>query len=125
MNDEDVSELPHLLSEMTRHIPQIDDDLIEHLRGGVEPVEDFHPGNGAGITGIVYRLAGKETYHGFSVTFTTILKYSLLAVQRFCQGDAQVPMWSCEQLAGSMLVASRSTRWRSGTSGSNPTVPTD
>jgi hypothetical protein len=54
VNDEDVSELPCLLSEMTRHIPRIDDDdPIEHLRGGVEPVEDFHPSNGAGITGIV------------------------------------------------------------------------
>ena len=63
MNDEDVSELSCLLSEMTRHIPRIDDDdLIEHLRGGVEPVEDFHPGNGAGITGILNRLAEKETF---------------------------------------------------------------
>lgn len=77
---------------MTRHIPRIDDDdPIEHLRGGVEPVEDFHPSNGAGITGIVNRLAEKETYHGFHMTFITISKYSLLAVQRFVRETPRCP----------------------------------
>jgi hypothetical protein len=89
MTDDDMAELPCLLSEMTKHIPSIDDnDLIEHLRGGVKPIEDLHSGHGTGITGIVNRLAEKETYHRYSKTFTAILKYSLLAVQRFCKGDA-------------------------------------
>src|SRR2546430_85686 len=43
-----------------------------------------------GITGIVNSLSNKETYHRYAKAFITILKYSPMAVQRFCQGDAQV-----------------------------------
>ena len=126
VTDEDVAELPHLLSEMTKHIPPIDeDDLIDHLRGSAKPVEDLESGHGAGIIGIVNRLAEKETYHGFSKTVTTILKYSLLAVQKFWQGDAQVPMWPCGRVEGSMLMASSSTRRRSAISSSSFTAPTE
>jgi hypothetical protein len=80
-----------MVEEMTKHIPSIDDDdLIEDLRGVVGPIENHHVKRSGGITGIINSLAERETYHKFAKTFTAILKYSLLAVQRFCQGDAQV-----------------------------------
>ena len=56
----------------------------------MEPVEDLHPSHMGGITGIVNSLSNKETYHRYAKAFITILKYSPMAVQRFCQGDAQV-----------------------------------
>lgn len=102
MTDRDVTELPRLLDEMTSNIPSVDDDnLIEHLRGDADPVENLDSGHGAGIIGIVNMLAEKEAYHGYSKTFTAILKYSLLAVQRFCQGDTQVPCDHLKGIAGS------------------------
>jgi hypothetical protein len=89
--DADVGELPGLLAEMTKRIPSVDDDdLIEHLRGGMKPIEDLHLSHSGSITGIVNSLSEKETYHRYAKTFVAILKYSLMAVQRFCQGGAQV-----------------------------------
>jgi hypothetical protein len=39
----DVDRLPPMVEEMTKHISSIDDDdLIEHLRGVVEPIENLH-----------------------------------------------------------------------------------
>ena len=91
VSDADVDGLPGLLGEMTKHIPSVDDDdLIEHLRGGMKPIEDLHLSHSGGITGIINSLSEKETYHRYAKTFVAILKYSLMAVQRFCQGDAQV-----------------------------------
>jgi hypothetical protein len=88
----DANRLPRLLREMTKHIPPVDDDdLIGHLMGWLGPTDNLHLSRSGGITNIVNRLAQRETYHRFAKTFTTILKYSLLAVQRYRQGDAQVP----------------------------------
>jgi hypothetical protein len=88
----DVDRLPLLLGEMTKHIPPVDDDdLIGYLRGWLRPINNLHLSHSGGITDIINSLAKGETYHRFAKTFTTILKYSLLAVQRYCQGDAQVP----------------------------------
>lgn len=102
MTNDDVGGLPRLLGEMTKHIPLVeDDDLIEYLKGGVKPIEDLHSIHGAGIAGLVNRLAEKEMFHGYSKTFTAILKYSLMAVQRFCQRDAQVPLRAPQRVAGS------------------------
>lgn len=91
MIDADVEQLTPLLSEITRHIPSVDDSsLIEHLRGGVELIEILRLRYGGGIIVTINSLAERERYHRYAKTFTAILKYSLLAVQRFCQGDAQV-----------------------------------
>jgi hypothetical protein len=73
-----------LLPEMTQHISPVDDhDLIEHLRGSLDPIQTLHPSPSGGIADIVNSLAKRERYHRYAKTFTTILKYSLLAVQRY------------------------------------------
>jgi hypothetical protein len=70
VSDADMDGLPDLLSLMTKHTPPVDDDdLIEHLRGGVEPIEDLPPSHSGGITGIVNSLLEKETYDRYSKTF--------------------------------------------------------
>jgi hypothetical protein len=80
---------------MTKHIPSLDDgDLIEYLRGPKKPIEDLRLSHTGGITAMINSLAAKETYHGYTKTVIAILKYSLMAVQRFCQGDAQVRILS-------------------------------
>jgi len=85
MTEDDVDGLPRLLKEMTKHISLVDDnDLIDHLRGGVKSIEEFYMSYGGGITDIVNRLVERETYHSYFKIFTAILKYFLLAVQRFC-----------------------------------------
>jgi hypothetical protein len=61
VSDADVGGLPGLLGEMTKHIPSVDDDdLIEHLRGDVKPIEDLHLSHSGGITGIVNSLSEKD-----------------------------------------------------------------
>jgi hypothetical protein len=91
VSDNDVDGLPGLLAEITKHIPSVDDnDLIEHLRGGVKLIKDLYLSHSGGITGIVNSLFKKETYYRYAKTFIAILKYSLMVVQRFCQRDAQV-----------------------------------
>lgn len=67
----------------------------------MKPIEELHLSHSGGITGIVNSLAEKEMYQGYTKTFIPILKYSLIAVQRFCQGDAQVPIQSLYRIAGS------------------------
>jgi hypothetical protein len=60
----DVARLAPMVEEMTKHIPSIDDDdLIEHLRGVVGPIENLHVKCSGGITGIINSLAERETYH--------------------------------------------------------------
>jgi hypothetical protein len=81
MTDADVDELPGLLREITKHILLInDDDLIEHLKGDMKPIEDLYLNHSGGITGIVNSLAEKETYYRYAKTFISILKYSLMAI---------------------------------------------
>jgi hypothetical protein len=72
----------------TEHFsPPNDDDLIDHLRGSVKSIEELYVSHGGGIIDIVNRLAERKTYHSYSKIFTAILKYFLLVVQRYCQGD--------------------------------------
>jgi hypothetical protein len=75
VTDADVERLTPLLSEITRHIPSIDDSsLIEHLRGGMEPIETLRLRHSGGIVVIINSLAERETYHRYAKTFTAILK---------------------------------------------------
>jgi len=60
------------------------------MRGHMNPMEDLCLSHTGGITAMINSLAAKETYHRYSKTIIAILKYSLMAIQRFCQGDAQV-----------------------------------
>ncbi len=85
MIDINVNGLSGLLGEITKHIPLVDDsDLVEHLRDRMKSTEDLHLHHSGGITDIINSLAEKETYHRYAKTFAAILKYSLMAVQRFC-----------------------------------------
>jgi hypothetical protein len=69
---------------MTKHILLInDDDLIKHLRGVVGPIKNLYVKCSGGITNIINNLVERETYHKFVKTFTAILKYFLLVIQRF------------------------------------------
>jgi hypothetical protein len=62
---------------MTKHIPSVDDDnLIEHLRVGMKPIEDLHLSHSGGITGIINSLSEKEIYHRYAKTFVAILSNS-------------------------------------------------
>ena len=107
VSDADVDGLPDLLGEMTKHIPSVDDDdLIEHLRGGMKPIEDLHLSHNGCITGIINSLSEKETFHRYAKTIVAILKYFLMVVQRFCQGDAQVLTLQPIQPQNALMVSS-------------------
>jgi hypothetical protein len=60
------------------------------LRSGIKPIENLYLNYNGNITGIINSLSEKETYYRYVKTFVAILKYFLITVQRFCQGDAQI-----------------------------------
>jgi hypothetical protein len=81
----DINRLSGLLREMIKHIPSLDDgDLIEYLRGPMKPIKDLCLSHTGGIIAMINSLATKETYHRYIKTIIAILKYSLMAIQRFC-----------------------------------------
>jgi hypothetical protein len=85
MFDTDVDGLPDLFRKIMKYILSVnDDDLIKHLKGGMKFIEDFYLSHSGGITDIINSLSEKETYYRYAKIFVAILKYSLIAVQRFC-----------------------------------------
>ena len=86
-----MARLSQKLEEMTKHISSQDDNnLIEYLKDGVNLSKDLHQHPSGSITALINNLTEEEIYHKYAKTFKVILKYSLLVVQRFCQGNAQV-----------------------------------
>jgi hypothetical protein len=84
--ENDVDGLSRLFKEMTKYIPSVNDNnLINYLKSHVKSIEKFYINYGDNITDIVNRLAERETYYSYFKIFTAILKYFLLAVQKFCQ----------------------------------------
>ena len=86
ISDADVDVLPGLLGKITKYILSINnDEPVKYLRGGVKLTKDLYLSYSDGITGIVNSLSKKKTYYRHAKTFIAILKYSLIAIQRFCQ----------------------------------------
>jgi hypothetical protein len=64
MFDIDVDGLPGLLGEITKYILSVNNNnLIEHLRGGMKPIENLYLNYSGGITSIINSLSKKEIYY--------------------------------------------------------------
>jgi hypothetical protein len=99
MTDDDVTRLSRLFNKITKHILLIkNNNLIEYLRIDVKLIENFHSIYNTDITDIVNRLAEKKIYYDYFKTFTAILKYFLIAVQKFCQRNFQIPIRSIQRI---------------------------